>query len=271
MKFRDVLLFLLKTPSRWIEGMKLLFSTLAGNVETTICADGVCLVCGTGRGEGVWCALRGLDYEPELRLFLKQLKRGDIVVDLGANIGAYAIRSASSVAPEGKVHAFEPLERTRKRLEKAVRLNGTVNVSIHAEAVGNQSGYATLGVKHRGSSASLAAQAESSESHTVRVTTLDEFAEAHGISRIDWIKMDIEGAEPMALEGMRRTIAACRPNFLFENESGGARAAGILRELGYKVGVLEADGDFRETAAGHSLFAYPREHTGKETRQGTRS
>lgn len=269
MKFRDVFWFVAKSPSRWLSGLKLLGSMLSGNREITISADGVRLVCGIGRGEGVWCALRGLDYEPELKLFLSQLKAGDVVVDLGANIGAYAIRAAVAVGPAGRVYAFEPLERTRKRLERAVQLNGVCNVSISDEAVGKESGYAQLSVKDRGSSASLVAASRATETQAVRVTTLDEFAKSNGVTRIDWIKMDIEGAEPLALAGMKNTIASCRPNFLFENESGGAESAKILRESGYEVGALTPEGFFTETFQGPSLFAYPRERAPMSGIKGT--
>lgn len=259
MKLQDVFWFIATNPSRWFSGLKLLVGAFLGRREITIRADGLRLICGIGRGEGVWCALRGLDYEPELRLFLSQLKPGDVVVDLGANIGAYAIRAAMAVGATGKVYAFEPLDRTRRRLERALELNNIGNVSVSGEAIGSECGYAQLAVKDRGSSASLAERSHAAETYNVRVTTLDEFADTNGISAINWVKMDIEGAEPLALAGMMQTISRFRPNFLFENESGGEESAKILGQMDYRIGILTSAGRFEETLKGPSLFAYPRE------------
>lgn len=259
MKFRDVLLYILKSPSRWFSGLKILLYILLRQQEITIKTDGVNLTCGLKRGEGVWCALRGLDYEAELRLFLSQLQPDDIVIDLGANIGAYTIRSAIAVAPSGKVYAFEPLERTRKRLKKSIHRNNIGNISVIPEAVGSQSGSAKLIVRGRGSSASIAEKNQDGEIHQVAATTIDDFIMAHKITRVNWIKMDIEGAEPLALEGMRNTITTFRPNFLFENESGGVQSASILRTLGYKIGTITLNGSFIETSCASNLFAYPHE------------
>lgn len=257
MNLRDVFWFIATNPSRWLCGLKLLISAFLGRREITIRADGLRLICGTKRGEGIWCALRGLDYEPELRLFLSQLKPGDVVVDLGANIGAYAIRAAMAVGATGKVYAFEPLDRTRRRLEQALQLNNVGNVSVSGEAVGSECGYAQLAVKDRGSSASLAERSNAAETHNVRVTTLDEFAETNGISRIDWVKMDIEGAEPLALAGMTQTISRFRPNFLFENESGGEESAKMLGQNGLQDWHPDISGSLRRNIEGPQPLRLP--------------
>jgi len=82
----------------------------------------------------------------------------------------------------------------------------------------------------------------------VRVTTLDKLAETHGLSRLDCIKIDVEGAEPMVLAGGRATLERFRPIVIFEiNASlaeatgGSTEAADALIALGYHLHELRGD------------------------------
>ena len=120
MSFSQVLLYVLETPSRWLSGLKLILHVLAGSKDVALKVDGIKLVCGLRAGEGVWCAVSGLEYEPELRTFLALLKLGDTVIDLGANIGTYSIRTGKAVGEYGAVFALEPLARTRQMLHWSI-------------------------------------------------------------------------------------------------------------------------------------------------------
>ena len=259
MRLNELLWYVLGKPSLWIAALKIAIGVLLGRHEIQVCSDGATLICGAARGEGIWCALAGLSYEPELKLFLDQVKADDVIIDLGANIGTYAIRSARKIGRSGHVFAFEPLERTRRRLEQAVAINNIQNVTIVPLAAGDREGSIHLAINGRGSSAKITEVSDGSEFQTVGLTTIDAFSQAAGIKRLDWVKMDIEGAEPSALLGMLETINTFRPRFLFENESGGVEAARILSSLGYAIGSFAGDGSFFETSSRSNLFALPRE------------
>ena len=263
MSFPQVLLYVLQTPSRWLSGLKLALYVLAGSKDISLKIDGIELVCGLRAGEGVWCALRGLEYEPELRTFLALLKPGNTVIDLGANIGTYAIRAGKAVGEYGTVFAFEPLARTRQRLQRSIYLNQAKNVIIVPKAAGDHTGHVSLVVSGRGSSASVIHSVSGGEAHEVLSITIDDFIRTNSISKVDWVKMDIEGGEPSALRGMVTTIEKWRPAFLFENESGGAESANLLRQSGYAIGTVNLSGEFVEDTSGGNLFAFPRERMPK--------
>jgi FkbM family methyltransferase len=259
MKLKEVLLYVLRNPSRWIPACKIAIGVLLGRREIKVRSDGVTLKCGAKSGEGVWCALAGLSYEPELKLFLDRLEINDVVIDLGANIGAYSIRAAQKIGPSGHVFAFEPLERTRIRLEEAVVINRVGNITIVPVAAGDREGRISLAIDGRGSSAKITEASGGSAFQMADMTTIDAFTRSMRIKRLDWVKMDIEGAEPLAVGGMLETITTFRPNFLFENESGGVATAQLLTNLGYVIGSFAADGSFIETSLGGNLFALPQE------------
>lgn len=261
MKYTSVLLYVLRTPSRWGSILKFAFAWLLGREDVMIASDGVKLRCGIGRGEGVWCALRGLDYEPELKLFLSAIKQGDIVIDLGANIGTYAIRSAKIISQSGLIYAFEPFHKTRRRLEDAIKRNACTNIIVVPKAAGAYTGQAEIVIHGRGSSASLISEKQGGEVFSIPLITIDDFVKESAISRLDWVKMDIEGAEPLALSGMEATVARFRPCILFENESGGAASQIWLQQHGYLVGNLCSNGTFYETSHGSNLFGIPSEKT----------
>jgi hypothetical protein len=120
MSFSQVLLYVLETPSRWLSGLKLILHVLAGSKDVALKVDGIKLVCGLRAGEGAWCAVSGLEYEPELRMCLALLKLGNTFIDLGANIVTYAIRAGKAVGEYGNVLALEPLARTRQMLHWSI-------------------------------------------------------------------------------------------------------------------------------------------------------
>ena len=194
-------------------------------------------------------------YEVEIKDLLHDLIRpGMTVFDVGAHVGYYTLMAARLVGPSGRVYAFEAEPENYAILKKNVELNGYTNVTCIPKAVSNQSGVLTLYVSSQGNdrhtiindprAISLGPKRE------VPAITLDEFAASVGWPQVDVIKMDVEGAEPMALVGMSRLLDRSENLCLvmeFAPEiirSGGTDPIDFLRTLtclGIKITPVESD------------------------------
>ena len=149
---------------------------------------------------GVW--------EKDVTAYLmKLLESGMVVVDIGANVGYYTLLAAEKVGGHGKVFAFEPEPSRYTLLEKNVRVNGLKNVILAQKAVSNKTGTARLYLdpRHNPGDHRLFDSFDGRESVAVETTSLDDFFKDKG-PFIHVIKMDIQGAEMAALEGMANTI-----------------------------------------------------------------
>jgi FkbM family methyltransferase len=154
------------------------------------------------------------------------------VVDLGAGVGYYTLLAAKAVGTQGTVYAFEPDPVNYSFLLKNVRVNGYRNVVALQKAVSNTIGYAKLFLDDRYSGHSLYFRNGLSKGTlTIETTTLDAFFKEKGWPRVDVIKMDIEGAEKFALEGMQELSERNEALKLFiEFSPSCQRAAGVKDE-----------------------------------------
>jgi len=146
--------------------------------------------------------------DPDVMRFLRSwLRPGGVTLDVGANIGTYAIPLARLVGPGGRVIAFEPNRPTRACLRHNVRLNQANNVLVVSSAVGAVSGRQGLVVTaDNAGEVHLAPRDADHGRADVRVTTLDEEMSRLGIPAVDYIKLDIEGYELAALRGATRIL-----------------------------------------------------------------
>jgi FkbM family methyltransferase len=137
-----------------------------------------------------------------------QPKEGDIVIDAGAHIGIYAVRAAKAVVPgKGLVTAIEPDDHNVKFLQKNIAANDLTNVVIVQKGVWSEAGKLKLYSGNYSMTPSFYLQEwQVKESTEVEVDTLDNIIEGLGIRRVDFIKMDVEGAELEALKGMKETL-----------------------------------------------------------------
>ena len=132
---------------------------------------------------------------------------GGVAVDIGANIGYYTLLMARTVGPEGRVIAFEPDAENARILRKNLEANGYSNVTVVEAAVAEAEGVVRLhladgnSVNHR-----LSADEDGRATVEIPAVTLDEWLAVHDITRVDFIKLDIEGAETRALAGMKHTF-----------------------------------------------------------------
>ncbi len=139
-------------------------------------------------------------------MFKKVVKEGDIVVDLGANLGYFTLLAAKLVGPKGKVYAFEPEPINYSLLLQNIALNGYDNVVPVPKAVSNVTGKVRFFLDKKDTGAHTIYQpSDKGDFIEVESVVLDEFFKDKN-HPINVIKMDIEGAEMAALSGMNRII-----------------------------------------------------------------
>ena len=167
------------------------------DIET---GDGLRLRCRIGDNVADRRMLQGARGLTDIARITRDLAPGDTFVDLGANVGVFSLYAAKAVGPEGCVLAIEPSPAMLERLRFNVNANGFRNVRIAAVAVGEARGEATFHTMPAAhGSASLHQMPGSTAQITVPVEPLCALLEAHGIARVDAMKVDIEGYEDRAL------------------------------------------------------------------------
>jgi FkbM family methyltransferase len=160
---------------------------------------------------------------------------GDIIMDVGANIGAFTLPLAYATGPAGYVHAFEPNPRVRERLRQNVALNNLRNVVVSASALGAAPGETTLYAPRHANQGQGSLSPRDGLDEEVRCTidTIDHYVRDHSLPRLDLIKIDIEGAELLALQGAAETLRKHRPCIYLEvSPDYLARFGHSARELG---------------------------------------
>jgi FkbM family methyltransferase len=153
--------------------------------------------------------LRGLPEPGMMRLFRSLVQPGMVVVDIGAHIGIYTLYALRGLGGHGRVYSFEPTPRTFALLHDNVQVNGFLEsgmIRFDRRAVADRAGAATFTAYASNSGHNtLFAGAAGGETLTVETVTLDEALAAE--PRIDVIKIDAEGGEPLILRGMARILA----------------------------------------------------------------
>lgn len=142
-------------------------------------------------------------YEPfETEVAKKKIKKGDIVVDIGANIGYYTLIFARCVGSEGTVFAFEPDPRNFSLLKKNVEENGYKNVVLVDKAVSDTTGKARLYICKSNAGDHRTYDADDNrQAIDIQTVSLDDYFKEYN-GKIDFIKMDIQGGEAKAIAGM---------------------------------------------------------------------
>ncbi|BAZ05138.1 FkbM family methyltransferase [Calothrix sp. NIES-3974] len=146
----------------------------------------------------------------EIEFMRQTLKQNDIFFDIGANGGIYTVIAAKQVGKNGHVYAFEPGERELKLLRHNIAINNLTNVTVIERGVSNEKGTAKFGISRDGAMNSLLKTnhpgQEIEEWQTIETTTLDDIIQEFNIKKVDFIKIDVEGAEKKVFEGSRNLL-----------------------------------------------------------------
>lgn len=187
-------------------------------------------------------------YEPvETGLLQRELRAGGTFLDIGANIGYYTLIAARIVGPKGRVFAFEPDPANFTLLKKNVEANGHSNVTLVNKAVSDRTGGLRLFVNeaNRGDHRIYDSK-DGRSSISIQAVALDGFFKKLD-RKVQFIKMDIQGSEAKALEGMKGLIRANRSlKLVTEFSPGSLKLCGsdpagylkTLRKLGFKVSEI---------------------------------
>lgn len=145
----------------------------------------------------------------ETRWFTESLRPGDVVVDVGANVGYYTVIAALLVGDKGRVYAFEPDPVGFEILQRNVTLNGLNNVILEQKAVAREAGTLRLFLaeENKGDHRIYQPAGEDRPAIEIEAVQLDEYLSARETS-IDFLKVDTQGAELAILEGASATIRA---------------------------------------------------------------
>lgn len=188
-------------------------------------------------------------WEPEVvEAILPHISAGMTVLDIGAQSGFFSILFSKLVGPTGRVFAFEPLPANFRILEQNVSLNRLENVTVSRKAVVQYSGEILFEFPHH--EASLVAgpleESDSRGTFTVPCTSLDDFFAGKDVP-VDFLKIDVEGAEGGVLEGAFATLVKYRPAMMvelhnMERHLDGHPVAKNLEHSGYQLRWLSEVG-----------------------------
>lgn len=163
--------------------------------------------------------------EPEQGFLPQFVNAGDTCIDVGASLGAYAYSLSQLVGPTGKVYSLEPVPSTYRALTTFLRYARLPNVKSLQLGASNEVQSAQIFVpiadgrpKEGHARIAEGSNQQDGRLEQVELTTIDKLCEDEGISRVDFIKIDIEGAELLALQGAQRVLAEHQPVLLLEIE-----------------------------------------------------
>lgn len=191
------------------------------------------------------------EYEPYvMERFKRRLHPGDHVLDVGANIGIFTMAAASKVGSSGRVVAVEPLPANHRSLYAGIVHNGFENVSVMPFAASDRPGIISAICGNDSSNGIVGVHAQA-DSYEINVPThrLDDVLAT--LPRLDVVKIDIEGHEPLAWDGMAGLLQRHRPDIFSEfspiamKNVGNDAHAYLAKLLAYsdRVTVLHRDMD----------------------------
>lgn len=209
--------------------------------------------------------LRGGWEGDEVAVFRRLVRPGDLVLDLGAHLGVYALLAADAVGPAGQVHAFEPNPRMAGLLRRSIAVNGFAGrTTLHLLAAGAAEGVSSLMVRPDWEGGGFLDRALPSATPredgftalTVRVAAVDTVL-TDPAQKLGVAKLDIEGMEGQALRGMRgllarspeaRLLLEWAPAMLAGQGMPGAEVAAMLSGFGFRFWSIGPGGSLSPLA-----------------------
>jgi FkbM family methyltransferase len=158
--------------------------------------------------------IAGGAYEPHVEATLDRLLGpGDVFVDVGANVGYHTVRAARSVGPEGKVVAVEANPENARLIAHTIEVNAITNIELIPVALSGQRGHVVFGTAVGSNGGFLdAASSASGRGMLVPTFAMDDL----GFEQVSVIKIDVEGAEALVIDGASEVIRRDRPSLVME-------------------------------------------------------
>jgi FkbM family methyltransferase len=180
--------------------------------------------------------------EPREKIY-ELVREGNVVIDVGVNIGETLLNLARQVGERGKVIGFEPNPVVYRKCLRNIELNPALkNISLHPVALGREERELFIEERDAGNRG-MNSLTESGAGEKVKVTTLDSFLKHENILQIDLIKIDVEGFEMNVLLGGEQTVIRYYPKLFVEvddellrsQQSSAAELVGWLFQKEYKI------------------------------------
>jgi FkbM family methyltransferase len=196
------------------------------------------------------CWLGSYEFEKQ-RAFQLAIKRGDVVYDVGANVGFYTLLSSVLTGDQGRVYAFEPVPDNLRELRNHLAINHVSNCIVIEAAVAAEDGAASFERALERTEGRLSAYGDI----VVRTVALDSLLMRGSISPPSLMKIDIEGAEVECLRGAEQTIRSSHPTIFLATHGSdlNVECLKILAGWGYGFRPLDA----RATAEAREFIAEP--------------
>jgi FkbM family methyltransferase len=175
--------------------------------------------------------------EPEYGCLDAWVAAGDWVIDVGANVGHYTLRLSKLVGPAGRVMAFEPVPETFELLVSLMSVAGVHNVSFFNTAASSEVGVAGVSLPRFATGLTnyyMASLTPIGGEFNVLTIPLDALMPP---KRVTLVKIDVEGHELQALQGMQALLRRDLPRLIVEGRA--ADVASFLTNLGYRFVELE--------------------------------
>lgn len=158
---------------------------------------------------------KGVYEEDILNLFKNNIHEGDVVLDIGANIGEHTLYASQLVGTTGKVYSFEPNTRLADQVRESLKANNSTNTTVYSFGLGDAKNAKELFVnKNNIGGSSLIDQGRGDPHVTVQIEVGDDVLV--DVSKVDFIKIDIEGYEYNALKGLTKIIEKYKPAVILE-------------------------------------------------------
>lgn len=181
------------------------------------------------------------------KAWLTILKPGDLVIDIGGNIGYHALLAGTAVGPTGRVHTFEASSTSFGQLKKNIDRNSFAHVTPHHCAISNEPGSVTLfygGANSQGDS-SIMHKHEGARGEKVSAISFDEIAQMCRLSDARIIKIDVEGAEALVVAGLARHLDDLSDSCVIfleispENRTTSSELIAPFIESGFEIRAIE--------------------------------
>jgi len=153
-------------------------------------------------------------------LIIKKLTKGMHCIDIGSNIGYYAILESSKIGDNGLVWSIEPSPQNFKTLSKNIILNQRKNIKCYNIAIGEKNGKIDFLISEKSNWSKIKNESDHIEKGDkiiqVDIMTLDSFSEKNEIKKVDLLRMDVEGYERNIIEGSMNFLEKFKPILMIE-------------------------------------------------------
>lgn len=228
----------------------------------------------TGNYIDAWVYYTG-EYEAFLKKWFKNnIRTGNTVLDVGANIGFHTLYFSDLVGPSGRVIAFEPVPVNFSALTANINLNTAANIEPLNIALGLVNAETDIHIDREATNPGAYNLFEEGEKNTrITIAVADDFIPSLNIREINLVKIDVEGFEYQVIKGMQHTLAKYKPTVVFEYERDYICRNGddpslifeLFSKLGYSLFSIDVRGQltpfvFNPELAGAQLIAIKNEN-----------